>query len=185
MRRSLIVLKALTFAPDRRDRGRGRRRRLPEQIGGPRNWDYRYCWLRDAALTLQALAGAGFIAEAGALAGLAAARGRRRPGRPADHVRARPAPAGCPSWSCDWLSGYEGSAPVRIGNAAAEQLQLDVWGEILDGLHLAREAGLSSNDDAWDAADRLLEFLEGHWQRPGQRAVGDARRPRSTSCTPR
>ena len=90
-----------------------------------------------------------------------------------------------PELELPWLSGYEDSTPVRIGNAAAEQLQLDVWGEVLDGLSFAREAGLSSNDDAWALQINLLEFLEGHWQRAGQRAVGDARRPRSTSCTRR
>ncbi len=65
-----------------------------------------------------------------------------------------------------WLSGYEGSAPVRVGNAAAEQLQLDVWGEVLDGLYLARQGGLSSNDDAWDLQVALLDYLEGAWQQP-------------------
>ncbi len=165
VRRSLIVLKALTFHPTGGIVA-APTTSLPEQIGGPRNWDYRYCWLRDAALTLQALLGAGFIAEAGRLAGLAAARGRRRPGRPADHVRARPAAGGIPELELPWLSGYEGSTPVRIGNAAAEQLQLDVWGETLDGLAFAREAGLSSNDDAWALQINLLEFLEGHWQDP-------------------
>jgi len=164
VRRSLIVLKALTFHPTGGIVA-APTTSLPEQIGGPRNWDYRYCWLRDAALTLQALAGAGFIAEAGrwrdwllrAVAGdpaelqiMYGLTGSRR----------------IPELELPWLSGYEDSTPVRIGNAAAEQLQLDVWGETLDGLAFAREAGLSNSDDAWALQIHLLDFLEGHWQDP-------------------
>jgi GH15 family glucan-1,4-alpha-glucosidase len=164
VRRSLIVLKALTFQPTGGIVAAATTS-LPEQVGGPRNWDYRYCWLRDAALTLQALAGAGFIAEAGrwrdwllrAVAGdpaklqiMYGLTGARR----------------IPEQELDWLSGYEGSVPVRIGNAAAEQLQLDVWGETLDGLAFAREVGLSGNDSAWALQVNLLEFLEGNWQQP-------------------
>jgi GH15 family glucan-1,4-alpha-glucosidase len=164
VRRSLLVLKALTFQPTGGIVAAATTS-LPEQIGGPRNWDYRFCWLRDAALTLQALMGAGFKSEAGrwrdwllrAVAGdpselqiMYGITGARR----------------IPELELDWLSGYEGSKPVRIGNAAADQLQLDVWGETLDGLSFAREANLSRNDEAWALQVNLLEFLEGNWQQP-------------------
>ena len=164
VRRSLIVLKALTFHPTGGIVAAATTS-LPEQIGGPRNWDYRYCWLRDAALTLQALAGAGFIAEAGrwrdwllrAVAGdpaelqiMYGLTGTRR----------------IPEQELAWLSGYQGSSPVRIGNAAAEQLQLDVWGETLDGLAFARAAGLAGDDESWALQVNLLEFLEDHWKDP-------------------
>ena len=164
VRRSLAVLKALTFQPTGGIVAAATTS-LPEQIGGSRNWDYRYCWLRDAALTLQALLGAGFKAEAGkwrdwllrAVAGdpaelqiMYGIDGTRR----------------LPEYELDWLAGYEGSKPVRVGNAASEQLQLDVWGETLDGLAFARETGLSGSDDAWRLQVNLLEFLEGNWQQP-------------------
>jgi GH15 family glucan-1,4-alpha-glucosidase len=164
VRRSLTTLKALTFQPTGGIVAAATTS-LPEQIGGPRNWDYRFCWLRDAALTLQALMGAGFKAEAGkwrdwllrAVAGdpaelqiMYGITGARR----------------IPELELDWLAGYEGSKPVRVGNAAAEQLQLDVWGETLDGLSFARESGISRNDDAWALQINLLEFLEGNWQQP-------------------
>jgi GH15 family glucan-1,4-alpha-glucosidase len=164
VRRSLVVLKALTFQPTGGIVAAATTS-LPEQIGGPRNWDYRFCWLRDAALTLQALLGAGFKAEAGkwrdwllrAVAGdpselqiMYGITGARR----------------LPEYELPWLSGYQGSRPVRVGNAASDQLQLDVWGETLDGLAFSREAGLSKNDDAWALQVNLLEFLEGNWQEP-------------------
>jgi GH15 family glucan-1,4-alpha-glucosidase len=164
VRRSLQVLKALTFQPTGGIVAAATTS-LPEQIGGPRNWDYRYCWLRDAALTLQALMGAGFKAEAGKWRDWLL---RAVAGDPAD-LQIMYAITGArriPELELDWLPGYEGSRPVRIGNAAAEQLQLDVWGETLDGLSFAREAGLSRNDEAWELQINLLEFLEGNWQRP-------------------
>jgi GH15 family glucan-1,4-alpha-glucosidase len=164
VRRSLIVLKALTFHPTGGIVA-APTTSLPEQIGGPRNWDYRYCWLRDAALTLQALAGAGFIAEAGRWRDWLL---RAVAGDPADLqiMYGLTGSRRIPELELAWLSGYEASAPVRIGNAAAGQLQLDVWGETLDGLAFAREAGLSNNDDSWALQVNLLEFLEGHWQDP-------------------
>jgi GH15 family glucan-1,4-alpha-glucosidase len=164
VRRSLLLLKALTYAPTGGIVAAATTS-LPEQLGGPRNWDYRYCWLRDATFTLQALLGTGFVAEASAwrdwlvrtVAGdpaklqiMYGLDGRRR----------------LPEFELPWLAGYADSAPVRIGNAAASQLQLDVWGEVLDGLHLAREAGMSVDDTAWDVQCALLDFLEGHWQDP-------------------
>src|SRR5215207_6457981 len=164
VRRSLVVLKALTFQPTGGIVAAATTS-LPEQIGGPRNWDYRYCWLRDAALTLQALMGAGFKAEAGKWRDWLL---RAVAGDPSD-LQIMYGITGArrlPELELDWLSGYEGSRPVRVGNAAADQLQLDVWGETLDGLSFARETGLSRNDDAWRLQVNLLEFLEGNWQEP-------------------
>jgi GH15 family glucan-1,4-alpha-glucosidase len=164
VRRSLLVLKALTFAPTGGIVAAATTS-LPEQIGGPRNWDYRYCWLRDAALTLQALLGAGFQAEAGQWRDWLL---RAVAGDPAELqiMYGLDGTRRLPEYELDWLSGYEGSKPVRVGNAASEQLQLDVWGETLDGLAFAREAGLSASDEAWRLQVNLLEFLEGNWQQP-------------------
>ena len=175
VRRSLITLKALTYAPTGGILAAATTS-LPEEIGGIRNWDYRYCWLRDATFTLQALLGTGFVDEARAwrewlvraVAGdpsklriMYGLDGRRR----------------LPESSLDWLPGYEGSTPVRIGNAAASQFQLDVWGEVLDGLHLAREAGLRADDTAWDVQRALLNYLEGHWDAPDE-SLWEMRGPR-------
>ena len=160
----MLTLKALTYQPTGGIVA-ALTTSLPEQIGGPRNWDYRYCWLRDATLTLQAMLAAGYVDEArpggtGCCARSPATRPTCR------SCTASTAPAGCPRYELPWLAGYEGSAPVRVGNAAAEQLQLDVWGEALDGLSFARQAGLSSNDDAWDLQIALLDYLGGAWTEP-------------------
>ena len=162
--RSLITLKALTYAPTGGIVAAATTA-LPEQIGGPRNWDYRYCWLRDATLTLQALHAAGYTAEADAWREWLL---RAVAGDPADlqimyglDGRRR-----LPEAELDWLAGYEGSRPVRVGNAAADQLQLDVWGEVLDGLALARAAGVGTQDDSWDIQVALMEHLERHWNEP-------------------
>lgn len=164
VRRALLLLKALTYTPTGGILAAATTS-LPEQLGGPRNWDYRYCWLRDATFTLQALLGTGFVEEARAWREWLV---RAVAGDPADlqimyglDGRRR-----LPESELPWLSGYAGSQPVRVGNAAAAQRQLDVWGEVLDGLHLAREAGLPTNDTAWDLQRALLDFLEGHWSEP-------------------
>jgi GH15 family glucan-1,4-alpha-glucosidase len=165
VRRSLVVLKAMTFQPTGGIVAAATTS-LPEQIGGPRNWDYRYCWLRDAALTLQALLGAGFKAEAGRWREWLL---RAVAGDPADLqiMYGLDGARRLLEFELDWLPGYEGSRPVRVGNAAADQLQLDVWGgETLDGLAFSREARLSRSDGAWALQVNLLEFLEGNWQRP-------------------
>ncbi|MFF5703125.1 glycoside hydrolase family 15 protein [Streptomyces sp. NPDC012794] len=173
--RSLITLKALTFAPTG-GIAAAATTSLPEEIGGVRNWDYRYCWLRDATLTLGALLATGFLDEARAwrswllraIAGDAAdlqimygISGERR----------------IPETELPWLRGYEGSAPVRVGNAAVNQLQLDVYGEVLDALHLARASGLASERHAWKIQLYFLDFLERNWRRPDE-GLWEVRGPR-------
>ncbi|SNY25627.1 glycoside hydrolase family 15 protein [Paractinoplanes atraurantiacus] len=164
VRRSLILLKALTYAPTGGIVAAATTS-LPEQLGGSRNWDYRYCWLRDATFTLQVLLGTGFEAEAKAWREWLL---RAVAGDPADLqiMYGLDGTRRLPEYTLDWLGGYEGAAPVRAGNAAAGQLQLDVWGEVLDGLHLAREAGIAATEAGWDLQRALLDFLEGNWRRP-------------------
>ncbi|MFL5254980.1 MAG: glycoside hydrolase family 15 protein [Rhodopila sp.] len=175
-RRSLITLKALTYQPTGGIVAAATTS-LPEQIGGPRNWDYRFCWLRDATFTLQALMGAGYYEEAHdwrewllrAIAGspsqlqiMYGLAGERDLG---ERI-------------LDWLPGYEDSSPVRIGNAAADQLQLDVYGEIADTMHLARKGGLEPSETAWQLACTLINHLEQVWSMPdeGLWEVRDQRR---------
>ena len=164
VQRSLITLKALTYAPTGGIVA-AVTTSLPEQLGGPRNWDYRYCWLRDATLTLQALLAAGYTEEAAAWRDWLL---RAVAGDPADlqimygiHGERR-----LPEMQLPWLAGYENSKPVRIGNAAADQLQLDVWGEVLDCLSLTRNSLLRHTDEAWDVQIALMEYLEGAWDQP-------------------
>lgn len=162
VRRSLVLLKALTYAPTGGIVAAATTS-LPELIGASRNWDYRYCWLRDATFTLQALLGTGFAAEARAwrewlVRAVAGDPARLQTMYGVDGVRR------VPEQHLPWLAGYDGSTPVRVGNGAADQFQLDVYGEVLDGLHLARDAGLDTDDSAWDVQRALLDYLEGHWR---------------------
>ncbi|GAB3861821.1 glycoside hydrolase family 15 protein [Nocardioides maradonensis] len=164
VRRSLLLLKALTYAPTGGILAAATTS-LPEEIGGERNWDYRFCWLRDATYTLQALLGTGFVDEAKAwrewlVRAVAGDPSKLQMMYRLDGSRR------LPESTADWLSGYAGSRPVREGNAAAGQFQLDVWGEVLDGLHLARESGMTITHHAWDVQRDLLDWLEGHWQEP-------------------
>jgi GH15 family glucan-1,4-alpha-glucosidase len=164
IKRSLLTLKALTYQPTGGIVAAATTS-LPEQIGGPRNWDYRYCWLRDSTYTLQALLAAGYLAEAKAWREWLL---RAVAGDPAELqiMYSLDGTRRLPEAQLSWLAGYENSSPVRTGNAASDQLQLDVWGETLDGLALAREAGIAANDDAWDLQVALLSHLEGVWDQP-------------------
>jgi len=162
VRRSLITLKALTYGPTG-GLVAAPTTSLPERLGGVRNWDYRYCWLRDATLTLLALMDGGYFDEATAWREWLV---RAVAGAPSQ-IQIMYGIAGerrLPEWKIGWLPGYEGAAPVRIGNAAAQQLQLDVYGEVMDVLHQGRKAGLETHEPAWDLQRALLEHLEKVWQ---------------------
>jgi GH15 family glucan-1,4-alpha-glucosidase len=164
VRRSMITLKALTYGPTG-GMVAAPTTSLPERIGGVRNWDYRYCWLRDATLTLLGAMHAGYYEEAHAwrewllraVAGspqqlqiMYGIGGERR----------------LTEWEVDWLPGYENSAPVRVGNAAHNQLQLDVFGEIMDTYHQARRGGLTSNQSGWDIQLAFADHLKTLWREP-------------------
>jgi len=162
--RSLITLKALTYGPTG-GLVAAPTTSLPEFIGGNRNWDYRYCWVRDATLTLLALMNADYYEEAQAWRDWLT---RAVAGRP-EQMDVMYGVAGerrLTEWEVPWLPGYENSAPVRIGNAAHQQLQLDVFGEVMDTLHQSRRGGLAANESAWDVQIALLDHLEEIWRKP-------------------
>ena len=173
--RSLVTLKALTYAPTGGIVAAATTS-LPEALGGVRNWDYRYCWLRDATLTLLALVRAGYEDEARDWRDWLL---RAIAGRP-DEVQIMYGIAGerrLTELELEWLPGYEGSAPVRIGNAASSQRQLDVYGEVMDALYHARLAGLEASDDAWALTRKLLLWLEDGWREPDE-GIWEVRGPR-------
>ena len=144
---------------------------LPEKLGGARNWDYRFCWLRDATFTLLALMNSGYTEEASAW-----------------HNWLLRAVAGAPAnmqimygimgqrrlleWEAGWLPGYEGARPVRVGNAAHAQLQLDVYGELIDAFHQSRMTKLKLDDGTWDLECTVLDHLAEVWNQPDQRHLG-------------
>jgi GH15 family glucan-1,4-alpha-glucosidase len=164
--RSLITLKGLTYAPTGGIVAAATTS-LPEELGGVRNWDYRYCWLRDATFTLVGLMGAGYVDEARswrhwllrAIAGSAAqmqimygVRGERR----------------LQEFDLDWLAGYENSKPVRVGNAASAQFQLDVYGEVMDSMYNAHCAGITNEEPDWQLQIALMKILESKWEEPDE-----------------
>ncbi len=172
--RSLITLKALTYAPTGGIVA-APTTSLPETLGGIRNWDYRFCWLRDATLSLLALMNAGYYEEAGAwrdwllraVAGVPAQAqimysitGERR----------------LTEWEVHWLPGYEGAKPVRIGNGAHGQIQIDVYGEVMDALYQAQRGGLASSADAWALQQAFLAHLAEIWREP-DRGIWESRKP--------
>ncbi|HET9621392.1 MAG TPA: glycoside hydrolase family 15 protein [Kofleriaceae bacterium] len=170
--RSLIVLKGLTYAPTGGIVA-APTTSLPETLGGARNWDYRYCWLRDATLSLLALMNAGYYDEAGAWRDwlLRAVAGSPQQAQIMYGVGGEHR---LTEYELDWLPGYEGARPVRVGNGAHGQLQLDVYGEVMDALYQARRGGVASNADAWALQSKLLAHLETIWNLP-DRGIWESR----------
>jgi GH15 family glucan-1,4-alpha-glucosidase len=164
--RSLLTLKALTYAPTGGIVAAATTS-IPEQIGGIRNWDYRYCWVRDATLTLLALMNAGYYDEAGAWRDWLL---RAAAGAPSQ-MQIMYGVAGERSlveYELPWLPGYESSRPVRVGNGASHQLQLDVYGELMDALYQSREGGLTLRESDWAFQHALLQHLEQVWTEPDE-----------------
>jgi GH15 family glucan-1,4-alpha-glucosidase len=175
VRRSLMTLKALTYAPTGGIVAAATTS-LPEAIGGVRNWDYRFCWVRDATFTLDALIEAGLRDEAEAWMGWLV---RAAAGAP-DQLQIMYGPAGerrLTEFEVDWLPGYEGSKPVRVGNAAAGQFQLDVYGELMDAVDRARHHRIPAPDIVWELQLALMDFVHDHWTEPDD-GIWEIRGPR-------
>jgi len=173
--RSLIVLKALTYEPTGGIVA-APTTSLPEFIGGVRNWDYRFCWLRDATLALLALISCGYTDEAGAWRSWLIRAVAGDPGT-TQIMYGLAGERRLTEWEVPWLSGYEESRPVRVGNAAHGQLQLDVYGEVLDAMYQARQAGLAPLDDAWRVARKVIDWLVQNWEQPDE-GIWEVRGPR-------
>jgi GH15 family glucan-1,4-alpha-glucosidase len=173
--RSLVTLKALTYHPTGGIVA-APTTSLPEHLGGVRNWDYRFCWLRDATLTLLALMNAGYYEEAGRWREWLV---RAAAGRP-EQMQIMYGIGGerrLDEWEIGWLPGYEASRPVRVGNAASSQLQLDVYGEVIDALYQACKGGIERYHPAWDLQRALLDHLEKVWDDPDQ-GIWEVRGPK-------
>jgi GH15 family glucan-1,4-alpha-glucosidase len=164
--RSLITLKMLTYYPTGGIVAAATTS-LPEWLGGVRNWDYRVCWIRDATLTLYALLSSGYRGEARAWREWLL---RAAAGHPSEMqiMYGLSGERRLTEYEIPWLPGYAGSRPVRIGNAAHEQLQLDVYGELMDALYAGHRYGLEGSRFAWDLQKKLLEYLETIWEQPDQ-----------------
>ncbi|MFD5751619.1 glycoside hydrolase family 15 protein [Streptomyces sp. NPDC127033] len=173
--RSLITLKALTYGPTGGIVA-ALTTSLPEVLGGVRNWDYRYCWLRDSTLVLGALVSVGYLEEAAAWRDWLL---RAVAGDPADLqiMYGLGGERRLPESELPWLRGHADSAPVRTGNGAVDQLQLDVYGEVMDSLDVARTAGLTPKPHAWNIQLSLLGFLESKWREPDE-GLWEVRGPR-------
>jgi GH15 family glucan-1,4-alpha-glucosidase len=175
VRRSVITLKALTYGPTGGVVA-AVTTSLPEKLGGVRNWDYRYCWLRDATLTLNSMLSLGFDDEARAWRDWLL---RAVAGDPRD-MQIMYGPAGerrLTEFELPWLAGYENSKPVRVGNAASEQFQLDVYGEVMDMLFRAREEGIEAEEHGWALQRVVLDYLESDWEQPDE-GLWEVRGPR-------
>ena len=173
--RSLITLKALTYQPTGGIVA-APTTSLPETLGGVRNWDYRFCWLRDATLTLESLMRGGFYEEAMAWRSWLL---RATAGDPSQ-MQIMYGAAGerrLDEWEVDWLPGYEGSSPVRIGNAASGQFQLDVYGEVMSALYESAQQDDASDNPAWELQRSLMEFVETGWREPDD-GIWEVRGPR-------
>ncbi|QBQ54023.1 glycoside hydrolase family 15 protein [Nitrosococcus wardiae] len=164
--RSLLTLRALIYEPTG-GMVAAPTTSLPEHPGGVRNWDYRFCWLRDATMTLYALMNAGYRQEAYAWREWLL---RAVAGEP-EQMQIMYGLAGerrLSETEIPWLPGYAGSRPIRIGNAAYQQKQLDVYGEIMDAFHLARRAGIEPHEAGWKVQKALMDYLESHWDDPDE-----------------